>query len=120
MDMLGGSPQSDCYLTPKVYTVLTHFRSGFRLCNAAIPPQSAPLNAARQKRILLSRFWGSAPRGTDLGWARGRLCMIACRRWRAGDRPRQGPREGSREGPRGRVGGRADLGWWSAPAKRAT
>src|SRR5262249_52303993 len=50
-----------------------------RLCNAAIPPQSAPLNADRQKRILLSRFWSSALRGTDLGMARGQLCMIACR-----------------------------------------
>src|SRR5262245_58844288 len=37
MDMLGGSPQSDCYLTREVYTVLARFRSGFRLCSAAIP-----------------------------------------------------------------------------------
>src|SRR5262245_873100 len=37
MDMLGGSPQSDCYLTQEVYTILPHFRSGFRLCSAAIP-----------------------------------------------------------------------------------
>jgi hypothetical protein len=37
MDMLGGSPQSDRYLTQEVYTVLARFRSGFRLCSAAIP-----------------------------------------------------------------------------------
>src|SRR5262245_5450097 len=64
MDMLGGSPQSDCYLTPKVYTVLTHFRSGFRLCNAAIPPPIGRLERGQAKKILFSRFWGSALRGT--------------------------------------------------------
>src|SRR6516162_5534146 len=100
MDMLGGSPQSDCYLTLEVYTVLTHFRSGFRLCNAAIPPQSAGLNADRQKRTLFSRFWSSAPRGTDLGMARGQLCMIACR----------GPGSAS-PGPQGTRSAVAH-GWW--------
>src|SRR5262249_48242113 len=97
MDMLGGSPQSDCYLTPEVYTVLTHFRSGFRLCNAAIPPQSTGLNTDRQKRILFSRFWGSALGGTDLGLAWGSVvhdCLPAM----------AGPGIGLARTPRGQVG----------------
>src|SRR6516162_916870 len=112
MDMLGGSPQSDCYLTLEVYTVLTHFRSGFRLCNAAIPPQSAGLNADRQKRIFLSRFWSSAPRGyrSRLG---PRSVVHDCL-------PAMAGRGSASPGPKRPVGGRADLGWWSAPAKRAT
>src|SRR5260370_33386702 len=56
--------------------------------NTASP---AGLNAERQKRILFSRFWGSALRGTDPGLALGQLVMIACRRWRGRDRPRPGP-----------------------------
>src|SRR6516225_3338714 len=100
------------YLTLEVYTVLTHFRSGFRLCNAAIPPQSAGLNADRQKRIFLSRFWSSAPRGyrSRLG---PRSVVHDCL-------PAMAGRGSASPGPKRPVGGRADLGWWSAPAKRAT
>src|SRR5262249_62269059 len=55
-DLLGVSPQSVCYLTPEVYPFLTHFRGGFRLCPAPIPPQSTGLKADRQKRYFSQGF----------------------------------------------------------------
>src|SRR5215831_12657217 len=89
MDMLGGSPQSDCYLTQGVYTVLPHFRSGFRLCGAAIADlrdvSISRLEGRRAKRDTFLQGFGVARfRGADLGLARGQLCIIACRRWRSG------------------------------------
>src|SRR5262245_19565118 len=78
MDMLGGSPQSDCYLTEEVYTILPHFRSGFRLCNATIPDlpgvSIARLEGERSKRDTFLEGFGVA-RFSDLGLVRGQLCI---------------------------------------------
>src|SRR5262249_46452429 len=78
MDMLGGSPQSDCYLTQGVYTVLPHFRSRFRLCGAAIPDlrdvSISRLEGRRAKRDTfvqgfgVARFRGSRP-GPEVSYA---------------------------------------------------
>src|SRR5262245_56859612 len=108
MDMLGGSPQSDCYLTPQVYTVLTHFRSGFRLCTAAIPPQSTGLKADRQKRYF-SQGFGVARFGVPISaWPE-----VSCACLPAGD---GGPGIGLARAPKDPVGSRR-CGWWSASAK---
>src|SRR5262245_9601405 len=70
MDMLGGSPQSDCYLTQGVYTVLPHFRSGFRLCGAAIPDlpdvSIGRLEGGRAKRDTFPRGFGVARFGVPI------------------------------------------------------
>src|SRR5262249_36810225 len=70
MDMLGGSPQSDCYLTEGVYTVLPHFRSGFRLCGAAIPDlrdvSIGRLEDRRAKRDTFPQGFGVARFGVPI------------------------------------------------------
>src|SRR5262249_19599092 len=70
MDMLGGSPQSDCYLTQEVYTVLARFRSGFRLCSAAIPDlcggSIGRLEGGRAKRDTFLQGFGVARFGVAI------------------------------------------------------
>jgi hypothetical protein len=70
MDMLGGSPQSDCYLTREVYTILTHFRNGFRLCGAAIPDlrgvSIGRLEGGRAKRDTFLQGFGVARFGVPI------------------------------------------------------
>jgi hypothetical protein len=70
MDMLGGSPQSDCYLTQEVYTILPHFRSGFRLCGAAIPDlrdvSIGRLEGERAKRDTFLQGFGVARFGVPI------------------------------------------------------
>src|SRR5262245_26587567 len=70
MDMLGGSPQSDCYLTQGVYTVLPHFRSGFRLCSATIPDlpgvSIGRLEGGQAKRDTFPRGFGVARFGVPI------------------------------------------------------
>jgi hypothetical protein len=70
MDMLGGSPQSDCYLTREVYTILPHFRSGFRLCGAAIPDlrdvSIGRLEGGRAKRDTFLQGFGVARFGVPI------------------------------------------------------
>src|SRR5215471_6513306 len=119
MDMLGGSPQSDCYLTQGVYTVLPHFRSGFRLCSATIPDlpgvSIGRLEGERAKRdTFSSRFWGSALWGADLGWPEVSYALLP-----AGD---GGPGWAVHrpKGPKTTKAGDRRFERWSAPAKRAT
>src|SRR5262249_57502393 len=70
MAMLGGSPQSDCYLTQEVYTILPHFRSGFRLCSATIPDlpdvSIGRLEGGRAKRDTFPRGFGVARFGVPI------------------------------------------------------
>src|SRR5262249_18866229 len=118
MDMLGGSPQSDCYLTEEVYTILPHFRSGFRLCNATIPDlpgvSIARLEGERAKRDTFLEGFGVA-RFSDLGRVRGQLCIYCL--------PAMAVRDGlfiGRRAPKTTKAGDRRFGRWSAPAKRAT
>ena len=89
MDMLGGSPQSDCYLTQEVYTILARFRSGFRLCSAAIPDlpgvSIGRLEGERAKRDTFLEGFGVARFGVPISaWSEVSYAFIACRRWRSG------------------------------------
>src|SRR5262245_59451034 len=89
MDMLGGSPQSDCYLTQEVYTVLARFRSGFRLCSATIPDlpgvSIGRLEGERAKRDTFLEGFGVARFGVPISaWSEVSHAFIACRRWRSG------------------------------------
>src|SRR5262249_7506295 len=120
MDMLGGSPQSDCYLTEEVYTILPHFRSGFRLCNATIPDlpgvSIARLEGERAKRDTFLKGFGVARFAvSDLGRVRGQLCIYCL--------PAMAVRDGlfiGRRAPKTTKAGDRRFGRWSAPAKRAT
>src|SRR5262245_5259773 len=118
MDMLGGSPQSDCYLTQGVYTVLPHFRSGFRLCGAAIPDlrdvSIGRLEDRRAKRDTFPQGFGVARFGVPISaWPEVSYALLP-----AGG---SGPGEGSLRQRRQttKVSDRRS-GRWSAPAKRAT
>jgi hypothetical protein len=89
MDMLGGSPQSDCYLTLEVYTILPNFRSGFRLCSATIPDlpgvSIGRLEGERAKRDTFLEGFGVARFGVPISaWSEVSYAFIACRRWRSG------------------------------------